>query len=148
MDYRKFFDKQYLGAWDLVDGSGKPRDVTVEIEKVVAGELVSEGNKKTKKPILHLRGKEKKLAANVTNCRTIAGMYGNDVRQWVGKLITIFPTTTKFGKETVEAIRVRPTIPKTKADTTPMPAVDTRPTEAQQQHEDERPGDESEAQHG
>lgn len=156
MDYRKFFDRQYLGAWDLVDAQGRPRDVTVEIERVVAGELVSEGNKKTRKPIIHLRGKEKRLAANVTNCRTIAGLYGTDVRQWVGKLITIYPTTTKFGRETVDCIRIRPSVPRGKADTSPTPAVDTRPPdrvdesqlEQQQQQQQREPGDESEVSHG
>ncbi len=143
------FDKQYIGAWDLADGQGRPRDVTVEIEKVVAGELVSEGNKKTRKPILHLVGKEKRFAANVTNSRVIAGMYGNDTRQWVGKLITLYPTTTKFGRDTVDCIRVRGAIPKGKtADKSPMPAVDTRPEQAREHEDRERePGADEEIDH-
>lgn len=105
-DYRTMFDKEHLGAWDL-----QGRDVTVTIEDVKAGQLVGEGGKKAKKPILRFVGKEKTMACNVTNARTIAGMYGNDVNAWKGKKITIYPTMTQFGGKEMECIRVRPTVP-------------------------------------
>lgn len=131
------YDANYIGAWDL-DG----RDVTVEIEKVTAGELVSEGNKKSRKPIVSFKGKEKKLAINKTNGKAIANMYGPDTRKWIGKRLTIYPTTTKFGRDTVDCIRVRPAVPKagTKVDDSPMPAVDTRPAEDEQRGRE--PGEE------
>jgi hypothetical protein len=109
-DYRTMYDKEHLGAWDLMG-----RDVTVTIEDVKPGQLVGQGGKKAKKPILRFMGKEKTLACCVTNGRTIAGMYGNDVRAWVGKRITLYPTTTQFGGNEVECIRIRPTVPLEKA---------------------------------
>jgi hypothetical protein len=105
MDYRTMFDSEYLGAWDL------PRDATVTIAGVKAGQLVGQQGRKAKKPILTFVGKVKGMAANKTNCRIIAAMYGTNTREWVGKRITLYATTTEFGGETVECIRVRPQVP-------------------------------------
>jgi hypothetical protein len=105
MDYRTMFDSEYLGAWDL------PRDATVTIATVKAGQLVGEKGRTAKKPIITFVGKVKGFAANKTNCRTIAAMYGTDTRQWVGKRITLYATTTEFGGKSVECIRVRPGVP-------------------------------------
>lgn len=105
-DYRTMFDKEHLGAWDL-----QGRDVTVTIADVKAGQLVGEGGKKAKKPIIRFEGKEKTFACNVTNAKAIAGMYGNDTTKWVGQRITLFPTVTQFGGEQKECIRVRPSKP-------------------------------------
>jgi hypothetical protein len=86
--------------------------VVVTIERVTGGEVTGDGGKKNKKPICKFVGKEKKLALNVTNCKTIAALYGNDTNDWAGKRIALYPTTTnaKSG-ETVECIRVRPREP-------------------------------------
>lgn len=99
------FDREYIGAWDL------PHDVTVTISRVVAGELVGEGGRKAKKPIVYFEGKDKGFAANKTNCKIIAAMYGTDTRKWVGRSITLYPTTTEMGGKTHDCIRVRPQIP-------------------------------------
>jgi hypothetical protein len=110
-DFRTMFDKEHLGAWDL---AGK--DVVVTISAVKPGELVGEGGKKARKPILSFEGKKKTMACNITNGRTIAGMYGNDTRAWVGRKITIYPAMTQFGPKEVECIRVRPSIPTGKGE--------------------------------
>lgn len=107
MDYRQMYDKEHLGAWDL-----QGRDVVVTISAVKAGQLVGEGGKKAKKPIISFEGKEKTFACNITNARAIAGMYGNDTSKWVGERITIYPTVTQFGGKEVECIRVRPQKPQ------------------------------------
>jgi hypothetical protein len=106
VDYRAMFDRDYIGSWDL---GGK--DITVTISKVSAGELTAQGGRKSKKPIVWFAGKEKGLVLNKTNAKAIAGMDGTDTRQWVGKLVTIYPTTTSMGSETVDCIRVRPRVP-------------------------------------
>lgn len=111
-DVRSMFDREYLGAWDLVDRDGKPCDVTAEIERVAPGVLTSKGDKKTRKPIIYFRGKEKGFALNKTNVAIIAKLYTNDTRLWIGKRITMYPTTTTFGRETVDCIRVRPSEPR------------------------------------
>jgi hypothetical protein len=115
-DFRTMFDKDYLYAF-MLGG----REVTVEIASVKAGKLTGEGGKSSKKPICHFKGKDKPLALNVTNCKTIAAMYGNDTAAWVGKRITIYPTTTDFGGKTCECIRVRQGIPKSNGKSEPEP---------------------------
>jgi hypothetical protein len=111
-DYRKYFDKNYLGAWDL-DG----KDWTLEIARVVQGELKNDKEKVDRKPIIHFKGAKKALAANVTNCKTIAQLYGNKTEAWTGKLITLFATQTQAFGAVHECIRVRPLQPKGKAQT-------------------------------
>jgi hypothetical protein len=107
IDVRAMYDKTFLYSYDL-----QGRDITVVISKVVAGKVVGEGGKESKKPVIYFRGKEKGLALCITNARTIAAMYGGfDADKWIGKAITLFPTTTQFGPRTVDCIRIRPTKP-------------------------------------
>lgn len=108
MHYRAMFDTNYVGVWDL-DGN----DRIVTITKVEPGKVGGQqGRKAERKPIVHFKELDAPLVCNVTNARTIAGMYGTDVRAWAGKRVTLYPTTTTFGRETVDCIRVRPTPPK------------------------------------
>ena len=102
------FDSDYVKAWDLL---GKDRTVT--ISRVVGSIITGEKGRKSKKPILYFEGKEKGFIANVTNCKIIEKMYGSDPAEWVGKKVTLWPTTTedKDGV-TVETIRVRPKVTK------------------------------------
>lgn len=98
---------EFIGAWDL-DG----RDRIVTITKVEPGLIGGQkGKKKDRKAILHFREIEKPMACNSTNAKTIAGLFGPKVEAWVGKKIAIYPTTTQFGHEMVDCIRVRPTVP-------------------------------------
>lgn len=117
------FDAKWLVAAHL-----QGRDATVTIESVRAGEIVGEAGRRDRMPIVKLRGKELPLGLNKTNCKTISAMYGNDTAAWVGKQITLFPTTCK-AKEggIVDCIRVRPSIPiPAGATKTPDPEQDGR----------------------
>lgn len=96
----------------LIAGHLNGKDCTVVIDRVVAGEVIGEAGRKSKKPVLFFRGKKLPLALSNTSAKTIAGMYGNDTRGWDNKRVTLFPTTCRLGGETVECIRIRPTIPK------------------------------------
>ncbi|HNB58708.1 MAG TPA: hypothetical protein PK308_00245 [Phycisphaerales bacterium] len=121
-DVRKMYQKDYIYAYDL-----EGKDVTVTIERVTAGELTGEGGKKSKKPVLYFKGSKKGLGLCITNARVIAGLYGGfDSDKWIGKKITLYPTTTKFGSDTVECIRIRNRVPAEQAkalrDDVPAPA--------------------------
>jgi hypothetical protein len=122
--WKSMIDRDFIFAFDL---NGK--DVTVTIARVIGGELTGPGGRKTKKPIMYFEGKEKGLALNSTNAKTIAAMYGNYVEKWVGQKITLYPTTTQMGGETMECIRVRPTPPAARASngkSAPKPTDDDR----------------------
>jgi hypothetical protein len=109
-DYRKYYDKDFIGAWDLADG-----DMTITITKCVGGSLTAPGGRKSKKPVVYFEGSEKGFALNATNGKTIAALYGNHVEQWAGKRITLYKSMTRSpqGDGDVECIRVRPTAPHT-----------------------------------
>ena len=115
-DYRSMFDRDYLGAWDL------PHDVTVTISKVEARKLKNGSSKANSKPVLFFQGKEKGMACNKTNGKTIAAMYGPDIEKWIGKRVTLYATTTTFGSDTVECIRVRPAVPTGKSSAPDKPS--------------------------
>lgn len=100
--WRSMTEREFLYAYDL-----QGREVTVTIEKVVAGAIKSTGGKSTKKPVVYFKGKSKPLALNATNAKTIASLYGNYVEDWIGERIIIYPTTTEMAGETVDCIRVR-----------------------------------------
>lgn len=106
-DFRKMYDSEFLYSFDL-DG----KDVTVTIDRVEAGTLTGSGGRKTKKPVVYFEGRTKGLALCKTNARTIAALYTNDTDKWKGNKVTLYPTTTTFGPDTVECIRVRPQAPK------------------------------------
>ena len=114
-------DRDFIYAFDL-----QGRDVTVTIENVTAGELTSAGGRKAKKPLCYFQGKQKPLAMNSTNCKVVAAMYGNDCAAWTGKRVTLYPTTTQMGGDTVDCIRIRPVVPSGPA--TPPPAT-TEPSD-------------------
>lgn len=106
--FKEFFDSQWIGVWSLGDA-----DRVVTITKVEKGEVGGQqGRKKDRKAIIHFAEFDEPMACNITNAKQIAKLHGNDPYQWVGKRITLYPTTTQFGRDTVECIRVRPTVPK------------------------------------
>lgn len=103
-------DSDMLFAHDL-----QGKSWVLEIERVYAGELVGEKGRKSKKPFVAFKGRKKKLALNKSNGKTIARLYSVDTSEWAGKLVEIYPTTTEFGGETVDCIRIRPHMPNGKA---------------------------------
>lgn len=109
--FRSMFDTKAIGVWDL-DG----RDRIVTIASVKPGTVEGEKGRKSKKAMIVLREFELPFVCNVTNAKTIAGLYGPDTKTWGGKRITLYPTTTQFGGDTVDCIRVRPTIPRGEPD--------------------------------
>ncbi len=124
-DWRSLFEKKYIGSWDVPEG----RDVVVIIDRVVGGTLTMAGGVKNKKPLIYFKNVKdpsKPMAAGATVCKTIAKLYGtNDVEQWAGKAIVLFKTTTENAEGTVDCIRVRPYLPKTKPE--PVPAPEREP---------------------
>jgi hypothetical protein len=109
-DYREFYEKDYLGAWNLTESG----ELTLTMIECLQGELNSPGVKKTtKKPVLRFKETDKKMALNVTNGKTIATLYGNKVSAWAGKRITLFKSMTRnpAGGDDVECLRVRPKVP-------------------------------------
>ncbi len=96
------FPSDFVKADDL---NGK--DVTKKIKAVTMDELTMAGGRKETRPVVRFSDAEKKLVLNKTNAITISKMYGNETDEWIGKQITMYPTETQFGSETVDCIRIR-----------------------------------------
>jgi hypothetical protein len=135
MHYELLFPSLYLRSADLLQ-----RDVTLTIRQVDIEALHMQGGKSARKPILYFveteaKAKregveEKRVVLNKTNARTIADLYGNETDQWIGKRITLYAAKATFGRQTVDAIRVRERVPPQKAGKTtaePEPATADQP---------------------
>ncbi len=123
MNVRDLFDNQYLAADDL---RGKPWTLT--IQSVTKAKLPSgkTGKSETRGIVRfdELEAKATKdkpamaLVLNRTNAKTIKALYGKDTSEWIGKRITIYPTTcSSFGK-TVDCIRIEAEVPSGAAKAT------------------------------
>ena len=99
------FPSDYVAAEDL-----RGRDVNVVINDVELATLRTNDGK-SKKFLIRFKGKDKPLVLNKTNARTIAGLHGTRAEDWVGKPITIYPTTCEAFGETTTCIRIRDRVP-------------------------------------
>jgi len=102
MHIRLMFPTDYVTAADL-----KGQDKTVTIATVVQDELTMQGGVKEQAWVVSFVEAQKKLVLNKTNAKLIAAHHGDESDDWIGKQITLYPTTCKFGRDTVECIRVR-----------------------------------------
>lgn len=140
-------DREYLGAWDFLDDDMRPIKRVAEIAAVNAVTLEEKNVngakiKANRKPVLSFKNTPKKLIVNATIGTAIAGMYGNDVRQWPGKKILLYGTTTRGARGgTVECVRVAPTPPKGAATPIESRPVDEAMRERQMREAGELPDD-------
>jgi hypothetical protein len=95
------FPSKYLKESDL-----KGREVTVTIRSVEMEDVGTDSSPE-EKPVLHFNGKEKGLVLNRTNAGAIAAEYGDEMDDWAGKKVIIYPTTTPFKGKTVPCLRIR-----------------------------------------
>lgn len=108
-------ESKWLKASDL-KRDGRPVKAEVTIDRV---ELV-EFKDNTKKIGIFFQGREKGMVLNKTNAALIAEQHGQDTQQWAGKKIKIYPTTTDFGGERVECLRVEQYVPEVLDDPIPF----------------------------
>lgn len=111
------FPTDYLAAVEF-----KGKDVTLTIARVEIEELKMKGGVKERKPVVSFEETKKKLVLNKTNADSVAEMYGAEATAWLGKRITLYPTKTQCGRETVDCIRVREKVPQPKHGQAAEPA--------------------------
>lgn len=110
MHWKKMFNPDYIGAYELDEG----QELVLTI-KSVQPEMVT-GDKGRKEELLVARFAEnvKPMILNKTNCKMIQKLYRTpDIEKWVGKKIQLYATTTSFGGEVVECLRIRDKVPVT-----------------------------------
>lgn len=105
--YKRLMNPDYIGAYSLNEGE----DLTVVIAHVAREVITGTGGKKEECTVAHLKG-HKPMILNSTNQKSIAKLYGPYIEDWAGKPITLFASTTKLAGDTVECLRIRPTVAK------------------------------------
>ena len=103
--WKRLINPDYIGVYALPPGM----DMTVEIASVGREKVVVSGGKKEDHTVVRLKG-QKPLILNATNSKSIARLYGPYIEDWEGKRITLFASTTKLAGETVECLRIRPSV--------------------------------------
>ena len=94
MKVSEVINSDYIEHGDL-DG----RDVTLTIAGIDAPGTVQRADKsKIDKPVLRFEKAKKGFVLNKTNMRLIRMMHGNDMARWVGKSVTLYPTTCQMAK--------------------------------------------------
>lgn len=92
------FPSNFIAAGDL-DG----RDVTLTIERVAdKGTVKREDGQLIDKPVLYFKETPMGMIIGKTNARAIRLAHGNEMTKWIGKQITVYPTTTAISKKMAE----------------------------------------------
>ena len=101
MDINTAWPSSWLRAVDL-----KGQEVTVVMGSCEM-ESVGQGPDAETLPVLRFEGQDKGLILNKTNGKSIEKLYGSETRGWAGRPITLFPTTTQYGSEVRDCIRIK-----------------------------------------
>jgi hypothetical protein len=96
------YPSEYLNAADL---NGK--DAKVTIERIDLEDVPGVDGAKKRKPVLHFKGAKKRFVLPKTCAKAIANEFGPNTDQWIGKAITLYPTTCMAFGQQVECVRVR-----------------------------------------
>lgn len=93
------------------------QEVTVTIENVTA-ESYEEGD--PERLVLQFVGMKKRLGLNSTNTASVAGLWGDETDDWIGKNVTLYPSTCMFQGNRKDCIRIRDARPTEE----PLPVPD------------------------
>jgi hypothetical protein len=107
-DFRKYMNKNFLGAWDVPDG----KDLVATIDYGTLDEVENARGRETKLTI-HFVENLKPMILNSTNSKAISKVCGSThVEDWSGHQISIYVArVSAFGAQ-VDALRVRDYAPK------------------------------------
>lgn len=101
MSFRDFLSGNFLKAIDL---NGQAQILV--IDKCLF-EKVGQGDQAEHKWVLYFRDGWKPLVLNKTNATVMGEVHGMEPKEWPGKLIELYPTTTTFQGKRCECIRVQ-----------------------------------------
>lgn len=99
--YSEMYPSRFLKA-DMFKG----KKVTLTIKDIIGEDLIGDKDKTEAEWIVRFVEKAFEFVMNKTNAYCLYRMFGGDPHSWIGKKVTFYPTTTKFGRETVDCIRI------------------------------------------
>ena len=82
------------------------KKVTLTIKNIDIEELIGDKNKAEPKVIVSFVERPLEYVMPKTNGFCLKRMFGNNPHDWIGKQITWFGTTCKFGREDVDCLRI------------------------------------------
>lgn len=130
-------DEMYPSDWlkgeDLLDGSGNPLRVTIQIDRVLAEKGTDFRTRaEIDKWNLYFVGKQKKLTLNRTNANRLAEMFGDNSDLWSNQWIVIYPTLKNIGGKDIWVIDIhnRPGVASAAAPAAAAPVQDPSSTVA------------------
>lgn len=107
--WRKLHNPDYLGAYALEPG----KDMVLTIKSAVNEMVTGADGKKEECMVLRFVEPEKPMIVNVTNAKTIEKIYKTPyIEEWAGKKIQLYAAKIKAFGESLEALRIRPFVPK------------------------------------
>ena len=108
--WKKLQNPDYLGAYALNPGE----EIIATIKSVKNENVIGTDGKTENCTVARFIEPIKPMILNVTNCKIISKLYKTPyIENWAGKKIQIYATKVKAFGEIVEALRIRPEIPKT-----------------------------------
>lgn len=103
MHYRKLYNSDYIGSYDL-DG----KDTVLTIEAVNKTPVFNPSTQQDEeKAVVTFKEAKKAWIMNRTNGDAIASLYGEDTDNWIGKQITLTTAKVKAFGKVQDAIRVK-----------------------------------------
>jgi hypothetical protein len=115
-----FGKSRFFKAADLDDGPKKLRIKAVSEVEIKPGEV---------KPVAWFTNDDRGLVLNITNLRTLADEFGDDMGSWANKIVVLFGTPVDFRGKMVPGLRVRIPPPKGNgqaAAAAPDPELETK----------------------
>lgn len=116
-DVRAFYDSQVFRVWHL---AGKERTYRIKRVQRITEEFRNETKRRALLWLEDSKGRDVPLPFVLipTNRNTIIQLYGKRaVKDWPGKLITLYPSQADVAGEMKDAIRVRNYVPGTRTHT-------------------------------
>jgi hypothetical protein len=116
--FSEMFPGKYLKADDLEDGE--------ECAVIIASIKIEEMRDSVDKPVLHFEDGSA-MPLNKTNGKVLAKAFGDDARDWAGKEVVIYKSTTEYQGDIVPCLRIKvaddkhkPAAPALKPPTRPV----------------------------
>lgn len=114
------FNYQWLGAYCLPDG----KDVTLTIKEMKREEVVGTSGKKELLLVAYFAENVKPMVVNKTNCKTLEKLYRTpNIEDWAGKQMQVGASRVDAFGDKVDALRIRPFMPKPPGDDRPTVAT-------------------------
>lgn len=122
--WKRLTNPDYLGAYALDQG----QELIATIQRVCLEKVTGADGKKEDCIVAHFQERGiKPMILNATNCKTITKLYKTPlIEDWSGRKIQIFADRVKAFGDVVEALRIRPFVPKVQVprQETPIPCTD------------------------